>query len=81
MLGCDHCRGCSDEPGFIETDNNGPIVACPFCNREYDTPQKRREREFEAAQAQCEIISKRTTQIGPVTVNFTVGRIGKRRSR
>lgn len=22
------------EPGYIETDNNGPIIPCYFCNRE-----------------------------------------------
>lgn len=47
-LGCKYCEG-EQEPGFIEMDNNGPIVACPVCNADYDTPQKRREREYEAA--------------------------------
>lgn len=28
------CSHCEDEPehGWIETDNNGPIVPCPVCN-------------------------------------------------
>lgn len=30
------CPGCKreGEPGWIETDNNGPIVPCWLCNRE-----------------------------------------------
>jgi hypothetical protein len=48
---CPYCKG-EPEPGFIETSNNGPIVACPWCNKDYDTPQRRREREYEAAMAQ-----------------------------
>lgn len=28
---CPHCRN-EPEPGWIETDNNGPIVPCPVCN-------------------------------------------------
>jgi len=48
---CLYCKG-EPEPGFIETLNNGPIVACPLCNKDYDTPQRRREREYEAAMAQ-----------------------------
>jgi hypothetical protein len=31
--GCDYCRG-GPEPGWIETDNNGPIVNCPMCNED-----------------------------------------------
>lgn len=50
-LGCDHCKG-EREPGFIEMRNNGPIVACPVCNGDYDSPSQVREREFEAAEAQ-----------------------------
>jgi hypothetical protein len=34
--------------------------------------------DTELKQRAVEIISKRTTQIGGVTVNFTVGRIGRR---
>jgi hypothetical protein len=30
-LGCFYCAG-EAEPGWIETDNNGPIGPCPFCN-------------------------------------------------
>lgn len=30
--GCGYCRK-EPEPGWIETDNNGPIVRCPFCER------------------------------------------------
>lgn len=31
------CRYCEGEPelGWIETDNNGPIVRCPICNPEH----------------------------------------------
>ena len=28
---CDYCAG-GPAPGWIETDNNGPIVSCPICN-------------------------------------------------
>lgn len=28
--GCEHCNS----TGIIESDNNGPIVACPVCNPE-----------------------------------------------
>ncbi len=31
-VGCEHCAS-EAEPGWIETDNNGPIVPCPLCNR------------------------------------------------
>jgi len=34
------------------TENNGPIVACPFCNAEYDTPKARRQREYDQAEYQ-----------------------------
>lgn len=29
------CRVCRNEqePGYLETDNNGPIVPCYWCNR------------------------------------------------
>lgn len=37
---CLYCKG-EQEPGWIETDNNGPIVACPVCN-----PNGEREREY-----------------------------------
>jgi hypothetical protein len=30
---CFYCVGQS-EPGWIETDNNGPIVRCAMCNRD-----------------------------------------------
>lgn len=52
MPGCDYCKDQGAEPGFIDTGNGGPIVACPLCNMAYDTPAKRREREYEAAIAQ-----------------------------
>ena len=29
--GCQTCAGMGPEPGLIEMDNNGPIVACPVC--------------------------------------------------
>ena len=28
---CKYCEG-EPEPGWIEMDNNGPIVRCPVCN-------------------------------------------------
>lgn len=37
---CDYCDG----DGWIETDNNGPIVTCPLCN-----PKSAREIEYERA--------------------------------
>lgn len=78
-LGCAHCEG-GPEPGWFETDNNGPIVACPVCN-----PDGEKNRAWDRAEAQrdyqrrqgVEIISQRSQQIGGVTVNFTFGRIGK----
>ena len=50
-LGCPYCHG-GPEPGFLETCNNGPIVSCPMCNFEYDSPKAKRQREFDAAEAQ-----------------------------
>jgi hypothetical protein len=44
-------------------DQRQAIGDCPHCSK----------------QAGVEIISKSSTQIGPVTVNFTVGRIGRRK--
>lgn len=29
---CPHCEDAGPKPGLIETDNNGPIVACPLCD-------------------------------------------------
>ena len=29
---CTYCEGTGPEPGWIEQDNNGPIVSCPVCN-------------------------------------------------
>lgn len=42
------CEYCRDEPlaGWIETDNNGPVVPCPSCN-----DKSRFEREYEKAVA------------------------------
>ena len=48
-LGCAYCDG-GPEPGFLWTDNNGPIVSGPVCNFEYDSPKAVRQREFEKAQ-------------------------------
>lgn len=31
MNACEYCAN-GPEPGWIETDNNGPIVPCPVCN-------------------------------------------------
>lgn len=33
-VGCEHCDGAGPEAGWIEQDNNGPIVSCPICNRD-----------------------------------------------
>jgi hypothetical protein len=49
---CTYCEGQGPERGFMWTDNNGPIVPCPFCNSAYDGPSARRQREFEAAKRQ-----------------------------
>lgn len=35
VLGCSYCEN-EPEPGYIEIDNNGPIVPCPMCNPERD---------------------------------------------
>ena len=32
LAACPDCER-EPEPGWIETDNNGPIVPCPVCNR------------------------------------------------
>ncbi len=34
--GCHYCER-ESEPGWLETDNNGPIVPCPFCNSDGTT--------------------------------------------
>ena len=36
---CQDCRYCEPDhkrfgPGWIEQDNNGPIVSCPVCNED-----------------------------------------------
>jgi hypothetical protein len=31
-IGCKYCEGAGPEPGFLWTENNGPIVTCPLCN-------------------------------------------------
>lgn len=31
MNECPHCAGAGPDPGWIYTENNGPIVRCPFC--------------------------------------------------
>lgn len=48
------CPGCGGEPepGFIEQPNNGPIVACPYCNADWDSDSARRQREYDAAEEQ-----------------------------
>lgn len=35
---CFYCQG-EPEPGWIETDNNGPIVPCIVCNRDGKKPR------------------------------------------
>ena len=47
MTVCPHCDGAGPNPGWIETENNGPIVACPLCN-----PDGEKERAWEMAEAQ-----------------------------
>lgn len=42
---CFYCKG-EPETGWIETDNNGPIVPCPVCN-----PKTDREIEYDRAEA------------------------------
>ena len=58
-LGCHYCKGYPD-PGFIESDNNGPIYGCPVCNAEYNSEKARRQREFDRAMDQ-------RRRSGPVT--------------
>lgn len=70
---CPHCEYDRRFPGFenggwIQQDNNGPIVSCPVCNSDGSHPQ-----------GSVEIIHQRRTQVGQVAVSFTVGRIGGRR--
>lgn len=40
---CENCRN-EQVAGWIETDNNGPIVPCPCCNN-----KSRFEREYDRA--------------------------------
>lgn len=35
--GCWYCRN-ESEPGWVETDNNGPVVRCPICERRKEVP-------------------------------------------
>ena len=35
---CEYCQA-ESEPGWIETDNNGPIVPCPICNDDGSKPR------------------------------------------
>jgi hypothetical protein len=44
---CRHCKGAGPKAGWIEQNNNGPIVPCPVCN-----PKADREIEYERAVAQ-----------------------------
>lgn len=46
-IGCAHCQSRGPELGWIETDNNGPIVCCPMCN-----PNGEKDRSFDLAEAQ-----------------------------
>ncbi len=50
MVTCSYCHGHGPSHGFLWTDNNGPIVACPVCNSAYETPKAKREREHDAAE-------------------------------
>lgn len=47
MPGCQHCKDAGPKPGWIEIDNNGPIVACPVCNLRGED-----ERAWDLAEAQ-----------------------------
>ena len=47
---CAHCHGIGPEPGWIEQDNNGPIVACPVCN-----PDGEKERAWRMAEMQRDL--------------------------
>lgn len=52
MVTCSYCHGHGPSHGFLWTDNNGPIVACPVCNSEYDSTEALRQREYDAAEHQ-----------------------------
>lgn len=52
MPNCKYCGDNGPSHGFLWTDNNGPIVACPVCNADYDTAKARRDRDFDAAERQ-----------------------------
>lgn len=45
--GCEHCDDAGPDPGWLYTDNNGPIVACPICNKDGE-----KERAWELAELQ-----------------------------
>lgn len=45
---CEYCKG-EPEPGWIEMDNNGPVVCCPVCNPDGDA-----ERAWEMAEAEAQ---------------------------
>ncbi len=51
---CEYCRN-EPEPGWIDTDDNGPIVPCPVCNQ-----KTRFEREFDKAVAARRTLSEQS---------------------
>lgn len=56
-LGCEHCRN-EPEPGWIETDNNGPIMPCR-CN-----PVTEKDLAWDRAEAQRNA-QRRSTPVAP----------------
>lgn len=68
---CPHCEYDRRFPGFeaggwIQQDNNGPVVSCPLCNDDGSHPP-----------GGVEVISQRRSQIGGVAVSITFGRISR----
>lgn len=56
MVGCDYCSN-EPEAGYIEMDNNGPIVGCPVCN-----PITKNEQAWDMAEKQRAMQKERSPQ-------------------
>lgn len=69
---CPHCEYDRRFPGFesggwMQQDNNGPIVSCPLCNDDGSHPR-----------GQIEVFSQKRTQVGGVAVSITFGRLSRK---
>lgn len=69
---CPHCEYDRRFPGFhgggwMQMDNNGPIVSCPVCNDDGSHPRD-----------DLDVTSQTRQQIGGVTVSMSFGRISRK---